>query len=125
MASPSKLDQLYRFFRHEDDGSIWGCYWNVAAGALEEHQRLYRIVYKSNTVAIQDEITIHIKKPEQLKDYFIGLLEILKRQDIDPAFQKACTDVLIEDPWLSMFSFGTLAVAKAMGLKEHAVAALK
>ena len=111
--SPSKLDRLYRFHRHEEDGSTWGCYWNVAAGSLEKRQRLYRIVYKSNTVNLQDEITIDVKKPEDLKDFFVQLLEILQRKDMDPVFQKACADVMIEDPWLSLFSFGTTAVIAA------------
>ncbi len=107
MASPSKLDRLYRFHRHEEDGSTWGCYWNVAAGSLEKRQRLYRIVYKSAKVNIVDEITIDVKAPEDLKDFFIGLLEILRREDVDPVFQKACADVMIEDPWLSLFSGST------------------
>ena len=112
MTSPSKLDRLYRFFRHEEDGSKWGCYWNVAAGSLEKRQRLYRILYKSATVSIVDEITMDVKSPEALKDYFIGLLEILKREDVDPAFQKACADVMIEDPWLSLFS-GPIETSRA------------
>jgi hypothetical protein len=105
MSSPSKLDRLYRFFRHEEDGSAWGCYWNVAAGSLEKRQRLYRVVYKSAAVNIVDEIAIDVKTPEALKDFFVLLLEILKRTDVDPDFQKACADVMIEDPWLSLFSF--------------------
>jgi hypothetical protein len=111
MASPSKLDRLYRFFRHEEDGSSWGCYWNVSAGSLEKRQRLYRILYKSSTVSLQDEITIDVKRPEDLKDFFVGLLELLQRRDLDPAFQSACADVMAEDPWLSLFSFGFAAAA--------------
>jgi hypothetical protein len=124
MASPSKLDRLYRFFRHEEDGSRWGCYWNVSAGSLEKRQRLYRILYKTSDISLQDEITIDVKKPEDLKDFFVGLLEILQREDIDPAFQKACADVMIEDPWLSLFSFGAAATAIAVAatvIKEHGV----
>ncbi len=103
MASPSKLHRLHRFFRHEDDGTTYGCYWNVAAGALEQHQRLYRVIYKSSTIDITDEITIDVKKPELLKDYFWLLAKILQRTDLDPKFKEAVSDLLSEDPWLSMF----------------------
>lgn len=103
MSSPSKLHRLHRFFRHEEDGTPHGCYWNVAASTLEHQQRLYRIIYKSSTVDITDEITICVKKPESLKDYFWLIVGILKRTDMDPKFQEACSDLLAEDPWLSMF----------------------
>ena len=104
--SPSKLHRLHRFFRHEEDGTH-GCYWNVAAGALEKRQRLYRVLYKSSTVSIQDEITIDVKAPEGLKDFFVLLVGITERTDVDPAFQRACGDLLREDPWLSMFQWST------------------
>ncbi len=103
MASPSKLHTLHRFFRHEDDGTAYGCYWNVAAGTIEQRRRLYRVLYKSNTIDITDEITIDAKKPELLKDYFWLLAKILQRTDLDPKFKEAVSDLLAEDPWLSMF----------------------
>ncbi len=104
MASPSKLHRLHRFFRHEEDGSKYACFWNVAAGALEKRQRLYRVFYESSTVKIQDEITINVKAPEVLKDFFFFLRQLLVRSELDPAFQQACRDLLTEDPWLSMFT---------------------
>ncbi len=107
MASPSKLHRLHRFFRHEDDGTAYGCYWNVAAGALEKRQRLYRVLYKSSTITITDEITVDVKAPEALKDFFMLLTGIRNRTDVDPAFQQACADLLTEDPWLSMFAFSS------------------
>lgn len=110
MASPSKLHRLHRFFRHEED-STHG-YWNVAAGALEKRQRLYRVLYKSSTVSIQDEITIDVKVPEGLKDFFVLLVGIAERSDLDPAFQRACSDLLCEDPWLSMFQWSTSSLPR-------------
>ncbi len=107
MASPSKLHRLHRFFRHEEDGTAYGCYWNVAAGALEKRQRLYRVLYKSSAITIEDEITVDVKAPEGLKDFFMLLTGILARTDVDPAFTQACADLLNEDPWLSMFAFST------------------
>lgn len=82
-------------------------YWNVAAGGLEKRQRLYRVLYKSSTVSIQDEITIDVKAPEGLRDLFVLLGEITERSGLDPAFQRACADLLYEDPWLSMFQLST------------------
>jgi hypothetical protein len=106
MTSPSKLHRLHRFFRHED-GTTYECYWNVAAGAIEQYQRLYRVLYKSSTIEITDEITIDVKKPELLKDYFWLLTKLLYRTDLDPKFQEACSDLLAEDPWLSMFDIAS------------------
>ncbi len=106
MASPSRLHRLHRFFRHEEEDSLaYECEWNVAAGALEQDQRLYRVFYKSSTIEITDEITIRVKAPEGLKDFFAFLVGIGERTDIDPKFQQACADLLREDPWLCMFVF--------------------
>lgn len=102
---PSALHRLHRFFRHEEDDAH-GC-WNVAAGTLEKRQRLYRVFYQSSTVSIQDEITIDVKAPEGLKDFFTLLVDITGRTGLDPAFQQACADLLHEDPWLSMFEWST------------------
>ncbi len=77
----------------------------MAAGALEQDQRLYRVLYKSSMIQIEDEITIHVKAPEGLKDFFAFLVGIGERTDVDPKFQQACADLLREDPWLCMFVF--------------------
>jgi hypothetical protein len=76
----------------------------VAAGALEKRQRLYRVMYESSTTKIQDEITIDVKVPEGLKDFYFFLRQLLVRTELDPAFQQACRDLLLEDPWLSLFT---------------------
>jgi len=107
MASPSKLHRLHRFFRHESYGSVHTCYWNIAAGALEKRQRLYRILYKGPTATIDDEITIDVHSPAALKEFFLLLTGICNRMDLDPSFKQACSDLLIEDPWLSMFVFSS------------------
>lgn len=102
MASPSKLDRLHRFFRHEEEANHT-CSWNVSAGSLERRQRLYRIFYESPDYCTQQEITIDVKKPELLKEYFLYIVGILKQPAVDPDFLKACKDLLAEDPCLSMF----------------------
>ena len=103
----SKLDRLYRFHRHDTDGDVTGCSWNLAAGSLEKRQRLYRVHYtcQKGGLEIKDELTIDVKKPEPLRAFFDLLHGVLGRTDLHPRFQEACVDLLVEDPWLSAWTF--------------------
>ncbi len=99
---PTQLHQLHRFFRH-DQGRATGCEWNIAAGALEKQQRLYRILYRSATVHIEDELTINVGRPGPLKDFFLLLARVIGHTDLDGGFRDACLDLLTEDPWLAPY----------------------
>ena len=91
------LHSLWRFFRHDDGTSQ--SYWNVAAGALEQNQRLYRVFYSSLTVRIEEECTIDITRTDSCFHQFAAFLVALR--DLDPAFLQAVSDLLAEDPWLT------------------------
>lgn len=125
MSKPTKLDRLYRFFQHEDPDVSMGCMWNVSAGSLERKARLYRVVYEDSDTCIKSEQTIHVKYPNQLKEFYELLQTILQRDDVDIEFQKACTALLSHDPWLSLFltgslpSLGTDDVSSSSGSIEH------
>lgn len=102
----SNLDRLYRFFRHDDEeNDAWArCSWNVAAGALEQTNRLYRILYIDPAINlhIEDEITIDTTQPTRLFGFLQFLQSLQVKKDLDPAFLLACADLLAEDPWLSL-----------------------
>jgi hypothetical protein len=100
--SPTTLDLLHRFFRHEEEDSIYKCVWNVAAGALEKRLRLYRIYYKSDEYSVDKELTVDVKYPDALKEVFMLIAE-LQELPLDPYFRHACLDLIIEDPWLSVY----------------------
>ncbi len=105
---PTKLDRLFRFFQHEDPDRSPGCYWNLAAGALERKARLYRVVYNDGSTQIECEQTIHVRHPEGLSDWYNLIDSLLQRDDIDLEFQRACKELLLQDPWLHLFLTDTL-----------------
>ncbi len=83
----------------------------MAAGSLEKHQRLYRVHYACVAVEIKDEITIDVERPAPLRAFFDLLQGFLERTDLQPKFQEACMDLLIEDPWLSVWTFTNIRPA--------------
>ncbi len=75
----------------------------MAAGALEKRQRLYRILYRSPTAQIEDELTIDVGRPGPLKEFFLLLARVIGRTDLEEGFRNACLDLLAEDPWLAPY----------------------
>jgi hypothetical protein len=125
LSPTTKLDRLYRFHRHDEmSGPVA---WNVAAGSLEKRHRLYRIYYKCTRtlLEIKDEITIDVKRPEALQAFFSLLVDLLRKTDLDPHFQHACLDLLVEDPWLSRFMGGGVAVEDADAVADGDVVKVK
>ncbi len=124
---PTKLDRLYRFSQHEDPDISHGCMWNISAGSLERKARLYRVVYKDSETRIESEQTIHVKYPAKLKEFYELIYGILGRDDLDVEFQRACKNMLEQDPWLSMFLTNTLPLpgiddaSSSSGSTEHDV----
>jgi hypothetical protein len=121
----TKLDRLYRFSQHDDPDVSHGCMWNISAGSLERKARLYRVVYQDSDTRIESEQTIHVSYPNQLKDFYELISSIVGRDDVDVEFQKACTTLLEQDPWLSLFLTdslplpGTDDVSSSSGSTEH------
>lgn len=125
MKLPTKLDRLYRFFQHEDPDVSHGCMWNVSAGALERKARVYRVMYEDSENQIKSEQTIHVSYPSQLKEFYEMLCGIMGRDDVDVEFQRACKNMVEQDPWLSLFLTNSLPlpgiddVSASSGSTEH------
>ena len=96
------LHHLWRFFRHDEGTSQ--SYWNVASGALEQTQRLYRVLYVSSTLRIDEECTIDVAQKDHphLQQFAHFLLKL--PCDLDALFLQAVSDLLAEDPWLQLIN---------------------
>jgi hypothetical protein len=100
--SPTTLDHLYRFFKHDDTNSTFGAIWHVSAGTIEHKTRLYRIVYTHDCVHDEIEVTIQTNKSlNDLKKIHEYLNRVTREErNYDPDFRLACLDLLVEDPWI-------------------------
>ncbi len=119
------MDRLFRFIQNDDPDASSESTWIVSCGSLERKARLYRIEYHDSQTHIESEQTIHVKYPMKLKNFYEIVCGVLGRDDVDVEFQRACKNMMEQDPWLSLFLTGSLPLldtddaSASSGSTEH------
>jgi hypothetical protein len=99
--TPTLLDTLFRFHKHDDPESTPRCNWNVSAGSIDGQNRLYRIVYSEDKITYEEEVQIPFHNYKKLLIKFYLILEkVMGDKELCLEFRNACRDLMHEDPWL-------------------------
>lgn len=100
---PTQLSTLYRFFKHEEEGS--NPVWNIASVPYDAEFRIYRIYYTDTTQPqlnkdMEKVVPVTKKWRTHVESILHVLLGILESKAYTPAFREACLQIMQEDPWL-------------------------
>ena len=103
---PTQLSTLYRFFKHEEEGS--NPVWNIASVPYDGEFRIYRIYYADTDqphLSTDTEKVVPITKKwrTHVESILQVLLGILESNAYAPTFREACIQIMKEDPWLEEY----------------------